>query len=458
MRQLLYAALLVTLLPVLPASAQVDSFAPMPTAAAGIGSQIGVAGAVRGSVQVSDPGAVGQILRSGQPIFLGQTISTGPDAGLQILLLDETVFTIGPNSSIAIDEFVYDPRSHDGKVSARVVKGAFRFITGKIARKHPEDMEVELPAGTIGIRGTIAAGLVSGLASSVVLLGPGPKNNTGDPPGKVTVGNAGQDVALTRPGFGTRIDGPNSTPAPAFQFSAADLEQISGALAPEAEAETSEETSEQGESEGSASDEAGQTTAEGLGSLLEIAGVSDLAENLEDASNESTQTSANTTNTVADGTATLDQLRTIQTGVFHYVFGSDPGTPGIGQFTQTVKNGSAGSFVGNLTGEIDIDFGARTIGGGESFFGADTTAAGGNISGEVDFPSHSFASGGGNATFTSTVSSFTGTFTVNVADVQLIYATPYDVDAGQGVPVLNELASFYVDNTIIGGPFTASIN
>jgi len=43
------------------------------------------------------------------PVSIGTRIVTGSDGHMQLLLLDETVFTIGPNSDIVVDEFVYDP-------------------------------------------------------------------------------------------------------------------------------------------------------------------------------------------------------------------------------------------------------------------------------------------------------------------------------------------------------------
>lgn len=168
--------------------------------------QAGVSAAVRGQVALArvSENVVGRQVQSGDPIFLGDAITSGKSSGLQIMLLDETVFTIGPNSEIAIDEFVYDPETDTGKISASVAKGAFRFITGKIARKRPEDMTVRLPTATIGIRGTIVAGVVRSAPGDdpvaddlfkqlkkdlpgaenardfVVLLGPGDENNTND--------------------------------------------------------------------------------------------------------------------------------------------------------------------------------------------------------------------------------------------------------------------------------------
>lgn len=142
-----------------------------PTASAPL--RIGVAAAVRGpvSAQSAASGAVGRVLQSGLPIHMGDKITTGKDGRLQILLLDETVFTIGPDSTLVIDEFVYDPVSGSGKVAASVLKGMFRFVSGKVAKKDPESMKVKLPVGTIGIRGTIVNGrILEGNRAFVMLV------------------------------------------------------------------------------------------------------------------------------------------------------------------------------------------------------------------------------------------------------------------------------------------------
>lgn len=116
----------------------------------------GVSAAVTGNVTLSKvTGEVGILVESGMPVYLGDRIITSNGAGLQVLLLDETVLTIGPNSDVAIDEFVYDPTTGDGRIVADMAKGVMRFVTGKIPLNNPSSMDVNLPVGSIGIRGTI---------------------------------------------------------------------------------------------------------------------------------------------------------------------------------------------------------------------------------------------------------------------------------------------------------------
>ena len=167
--------------------------------------QAGVAAAVRGGVDRSATAQVGAELKSGDPIFLGDTIRTDADGRLQILLLDETVFTVGPDSEMVIDEFVYDPGEGAGKVEARFVKGAFRFITGKVAQDTPENMEIELPTGSIGIRGTIASAQVGERESIVTLLGPGPLSDADERRGGLIVRGGGEPVELLTPGYSVRL-------------------------------------------------------------------------------------------------------------------------------------------------------------------------------------------------------------------------------------------------------------
>jgi hypothetical protein len=200
--------------------------------------RVGSAAAVRGIVQlaaISGVREVGKKVASGEPIFLGDRISTGPKGRLQIMLLDETVFTIGPKAAIVIDKFVYDPSTSNGKVAATILKGTFRFVTGKVSKRDPKNMVVKLPVGSIGVRGTIVAGRVEGGVSTILLLGPGPRTNTGERVGRVIVGTrptggVANTVEITRPGFATTITGdkPPTPPAPIVGL----LTAITSTLAP----------------------------------------------------------------------------------------------------------------------------------------------------------------------------------------------------------------------------------
>ncbi|MEC9268895.1 MAG: FecR domain-containing protein [Pseudomonadota bacterium] len=195
-------------------------------------TQAGVSAAVRGEVALARANAVGRQIVSAEPIFLQDQITSGADSGMQILLLDETVFTIGPESEMTIDEFVYDPATRQGSLAASMGKGVMRFVTGNISAGTPENMTIKLPVGTIGIRGTI--GVVSVLSPDqaqqqfpqqtstlnpspgqpvvfAALAGPGPLTQTNANTGSFNFSSPNGSVDLNRPG-GAVLASPGQPP------------------------------------------------------------------------------------------------------------------------------------------------------------------------------------------------------------------------------------------------------
>ena len=226
--------------------ATTELLAPTPAKASLETEMAGVSAAVTGDVRLSKAtGEVGILVESGMPVYLGDRIVTSSGAGLQVLLLDETVLTIGPNSDVAIDEFVYDPTTGDGRIIADMAKGVMRFVTGKIPLNNPSSMDVNLPVGSIGIRGTI--GLIRSMtaeqaneiapgnfdttdtnaANQLVFMavnqGPGlSRNDTTSRPGAFAVFNQdGNSQSVTGENFGVFVSNSRVTTPVRFPISAA---------------------------------------------------------------------------------------------------------------------------------------------------------------------------------------------------------------------------------------------
>ena len=200
---------------------------------------IGVAAALRGDVirvaAASGGGDVGPV-SSGSKIFLGDEIEVASGGRMQIMLLDETVFTLGSGAKLTIDEFVYDPAAQSGSMTTQITKGAFRFVSGKLAKSGPQAMKVKLPSASISIRGTQVAGIVDEEGGSqIVLVGPGP-NSFGATLGAITVSNAFGSVDLTRPNFATSIL-PDQPPAPPQVAAPETIQQIEQSTGEDAEIE-----------------------------------------------------------------------------------------------------------------------------------------------------------------------------------------------------------------------------
>ncbi|MBI5745247.1 MAG: FecR domain-containing protein [Elusimicrobia bacterium] len=404
--------------------------APALAEAQGAAQRIGAAGAVSGPVKATAPGEAARELKSGSPVFLNDRVVTDSKSRLQVMLLDETVFTVGPNSDMTLDEFVYDPASSAGKVSAKVTKGVFRFVTGKVARKEPENMKVKMPVGTIGIRGTYVLVSVGGegsssyslnggvnvggnpvapgnsgspvvgsgsarpapLSETVILLGPGAGNNANEVPGAILVSNGSSHVFIDQPGFGVNI-----TPGQG-QLQASDMSAQISQLGAELETQSGQGAGQPGGQQpeqgsggqpaplsdaGSASEAAGQTTAAAINTLSDAAGLADVTQTLQDTSNNAA-TDIVRAEPSGPVVSTWDEVRGRTTGIATYA-----GT-GLAVLAGTAN----GTY--DVDFKLEVDFAGRTYGGSSSSI----SLSKGSLFDSANISGKSFSALSGNAAVT----------------------------------------------------------
>lgn len=201
-------------------------------------AQVGTNAAVQGDVFVRGGGGTEAQRRAAvrDEIALGDEVLTKQQSALQILLLDASTFTVGENAEITIDRFVYDPDSGAGELSARVAKGAFRFMSGRIGGTDPTKVTISTRAAVIGTRGTFFES-VSGedayrlaqklgvcdprtadpaTASLIVLRGPGRNRNTLDRTGRISVRNNAGEVTISEANYAAFVPSPNHAPCGPF--------------------------------------------------------------------------------------------------------------------------------------------------------------------------------------------------------------------------------------------------
>jgi hypothetical protein len=87
-------------------------------------------------------------------VFQGDSLRTGPDGSLGVILKDDTSLSLGPNSVVVVDQFLFAPA--EGKLSlvTRMLRGTAVYFSGIIAKLSPQSVRFETPNATIGIRGT----------------------------------------------------------------------------------------------------------------------------------------------------------------------------------------------------------------------------------------------------------------------------------------------------------------
>lgn len=90
----------------------------------------------------------------GGPIFQYDQLETDREGSLGIVFVDESSLSLGPDTNLIVDEYVFAPETNEGSFISRVTRGTLLYVSGLIAKVSPESVAVETPVGTIGIRGT----------------------------------------------------------------------------------------------------------------------------------------------------------------------------------------------------------------------------------------------------------------------------------------------------------------
>lgn len=121
-----------------------------PTAAVVAAEQIGVAVTVRNDVTGKIQAETVKI-GSGSDVFGKEIVKTSADSTAHVVLKDNTNLNVGPNSSVTLDNFVFNGDSDYSKATFSLAKGALRFSSGQSDKRA---YEVKTQFATIGVRGT----------------------------------------------------------------------------------------------------------------------------------------------------------------------------------------------------------------------------------------------------------------------------------------------------------------
>jgi len=108
---------------------------------------------VRGTAAVVRQGQT-IVATVGLEIWENDTLRTGPDGSIGVIFNDDTSLSLGPDSVLVIDKFVFAPRQGKFSIVLRMIKGTAAYLSGLISKLAPESARFETPTASIGIRGT----------------------------------------------------------------------------------------------------------------------------------------------------------------------------------------------------------------------------------------------------------------------------------------------------------------
>ena len=150
------------------------------------------------------------VLNLDSDIMFMDNIKTGKGE-LGITFIDDTNVAVSSQSSLIIDEFVYDPNSADGsRLVLKVAAGTVRYASGNIARLNKQNVVIRTPTAKIVVRGTAFSMTVDEIGRSLIILLP----NVDGSVGEISVESDIGQVILTRAFQATSVRSRESAPSP----------------------------------------------------------------------------------------------------------------------------------------------------------------------------------------------------------------------------------------------------
>jgi len=82
------------------------------------------------------------------------TLITKGGGSMGVVLQDNSVLSLGPNSRVDLSRFRFDPSVDKAEFTTKVRKGTMVYMTGIIAKINRKGLRIETPNVVCGVRGT----------------------------------------------------------------------------------------------------------------------------------------------------------------------------------------------------------------------------------------------------------------------------------------------------------------
>ena len=216
--------------------------------------QIGVASAVNKNTTDLTLEQERKLIDAGYEIIQNHTIETDDIGRAQMLLLDGTAFSVGPNSSVVLDKFIYNPETAEGSLEV-TARGLLRIVGGKVTKKQPALIRTN--SATVGIRGGIGIVQTNGSQTNATFLYGTEMTVT---PNCVDLDSFGDQCSpdyattVTEPGFSVSVESEDSEPSEPVEVTEESIDALQEELeapeeAPEEESAAEETPAEENQEE-----------------------------------------------------------------------------------------------------------------------------------------------------------------------------------------------------------------
>jgi hypothetical protein len=90
----------------------------------------------------------------GMPIRQSDKLVTAADGTVGVTFADNSLLSVGPNSTLVVDKFSFNASTHEGQFDASLQRGTLAVVSGKMVKQSPDAMRIRTPASILGVRGT----------------------------------------------------------------------------------------------------------------------------------------------------------------------------------------------------------------------------------------------------------------------------------------------------------------
>ena len=153
---------------------------------------IGFYTAVLGKATVTHPGEA-QVLpvKLQDEVLFKDVIQTETDSRTRALFQDDSMLTVGENSRVEIDEYIYNPEKNVRLAIVKLMQGQVRALVSKVFKANGSKFEIHTPSAVAAARGTYFTVWVENGQSGIINIGE---------KGRVDFTSGGMTVAVD-PGF-----------------------------------------------------------------------------------------------------------------------------------------------------------------------------------------------------------------------------------------------------------------
>jgi hypothetical protein len=130
------------------------------------------------------------------PVVRNAQLETVPSGALEVTFTDGSRMTLGSSSVVVVDQYVYGGTQGAGGQTLKMTRGLFRFVSGSMPK---DQVKLQTPKVTIGIRGTIVKTKVNPDVSGTIFFEKGSGNVNDVPMNEGDMVKIGADGSISTP-------------------------------------------------------------------------------------------------------------------------------------------------------------------------------------------------------------------------------------------------------------------